>query len=593
MYRQKSIILALLAALLLSGCTANRELSLGRPATATAPLPPLPGTGAVDGDDYYVQFVSEFIHPEDAEGQGCRDFGGSYARGGSASLLVFQVRNEARQFSRNTPALAFESAAGRCAMSLDAKKVYLTPWMRLDMGKDTQIDYTFSTSNSGSLDLARIGNDMNTASNVLALSGVGTGVAIMGKIAAGWMLNTSQPQLQSPAAGQGGPKPEEVRRRQESRTLAPLVSLGPAGATLNPAVFKIYERTENKLNPLSGEPKPVGELAVRADAKATLLLRADAAGLPSARDLSLEELWRSPIQTGQGAIGLQDFIARSEHPELPKLPPDWSNYREVETACRKLKVAMKDLGFNRFDRNAVLYYFLDKTPEWRNYNVSAPDVLSGQYKFGQLREFRAKGFGGCLAAEDYLAMKAMGLPVNATGDWTALMLPAQEKEAYFEAIRSVERQLAAAIRNPSVSETEHQLFPLLAGGGAGKVLLQDRLGNFGLERLLGTPAIPGEGVVASAGQVAVLFAGLKIAELSCARPAFEQGRPVKNVAILAFATAEGSPLAKGAALEFEFDGGRIIRLAIQSPAFRDFRQEAISHPDLGDCRIDPALLQRL
>lgn len=584
----------MLAALfLLSGCAANRQLSLGRPVGAATPLPLLAGTGSVDGDDYYVQFVSEFAYPEDAGKENCRDFGGSYAKGGSTSLLVFQVRNEARRFSRETPALAFESTAGRCSLSLDAKKVYLTPWMRLDLGQDARVDYTFASSDNGTLDLARIGKDMNTASNVLAVSGVGTGVALMGKIAANWMLNTGQAPAPSPT-GQGQPQPEQVRRRQESRTLAPLVSLGPS-ATLNPAVFAVYERADNPLNPLSGEPKPVGELTVRAEVKTSLLLRTGAGGLPDARDLSLEELWRSSIQTGQGTVGLREFIAGSEHPELPKLQPDWGNYREVETACRKLKVALKDLGFNRFDRAAVLYYFLDQTPEWKNYNVAAPEVLSGAYPFGRLREFRGKGFGGCLSAEDYETMKAMGLPVNGGRDWAALLLPAQEKEAYFDAIRAVERPLAAALRNPGVSGMEHQLFPLLADGrgGAGKVLVQDRLGNFGLEQLLGTPAVPGEGVVASAGQVAALFAGLKISDLSCARPAFEQGRPVKNVAILVFTTAEGSPLAKGGALEFEFDGGRIVRLALQSPEFRDFRQDALGHPDLGDCRIDPALLQRL
>jgi hypothetical protein len=584
------VFFALAAILGLSGCAATRELNIDHPVSKPTPLPPLGGAPAVDGDDYYVQFVSEFDYQGDADWKaGCRDFGGGYAKGGAASKLVFQVRNEALRFSRETPALAFQSTAGRCAISLEAKKVYLTPWMRLDMGKDAQIDYSFITSNSGALDLGGIGSDVNTASNVLALTGVGTGVAIMGKLASGWMLNSSQTQT---AAGQGQ---EQGRRRQETRSLPPLVRLGASGGTLNPAVFKVYELAESKLNPLPAEPKPVGELAVRADVKSSLLLRTAANGLPDARDLSLDELWRSQIQTGAGVIGLREFIARAEHPERPNLEPDWNNYREVEAACRKLKVAMKDLGFNRFDRNAVLYYFLDKAPEWRNYNVAGQNVLAGDYKLGQLQQFRARGFGNCLIAEDYETMKAMGLAVNGPNDWAALLRPAQDREAYFGAIRALERQLTAAIGNPNVGEMEHQLFPLVGDSrnGAGKVLFQDRLGNFGLERILNAPTVPGQGVVLTAAQLAQVFASLRVAELSCARPAFEQGRPVPNVAILAFATAEGSPLARGGALEYEFDGARIVRLAIQSPAFRDFRQSALSHPEIGDCRIDSALLERL
>lgn len=583
---------ALAAILFLSGCAATRELNIGRPVSKPSPLPPLAGARAVDGDDYYVQFVSEFDYKDDAGWkEGCRDYGGSYAKGGSASLLVFQVRNEALRFSRETPALAFQSATGRCDISLDAKKVYLTPWMRLDLGKEAQIDYSFVTSNSGALDLGKIGSDVNTASNVLALTGVGTGVAIMGKLASGWMINSSQPLT---AAGQGPQDQEQGKRRQESRSLPPAIRLGSDGGTLNPTVFGVYELAENKLNPLPAEPAPVGELTVYADVKSSLLLKAAANGLPDARDLSLDELWRSQIQTGAGLMGLQQFITQAGHPEHPNLQPDWNSYHEVEVACRKLKVAMKDLGFNKFDRNAVLYYFLDKTPEWKKYNVAGQSVLGGDYTFGQLQQFRAKSFGGCLVPEDYYAMKAMGLPVNGAQEWAGLMRPAQEKESYVAAIRSLERQLTAAIGNPNVSEMERQLFPLISHNrSAGKVLLQNHLGNFGLEQILSAPAVPGEGVVVGAAQLAQVFASLKVTELSCARPAFEQGRTVPNVAILAFATAEGSPLAKGGALEYEFDGGRIVRLAIQSPAFRDFKQDALTHPDLGDCRIDPALLERL
>lgn len=575
---------------LLSGCAHTTLLSIDPPVGLPVALEPLAGAKAVEGDDFYVQFFSRFDYkPAAARQEACRDFGSGYVKGGATSRLILQVRNETLHYFRESPVLAFQSATGRCAISLDAKKVLLSPWMRLDLAGDTQIDYRFASSHSGGMDLARVGGDVNTASNVLALSGVGTGIALMGKLASGWMLANDQPQAEPET------EPEPVRGRQESRSLPPLVSLRPAGGSLNPAVFEVYETSENKFSPLAAEPVPIGAVTVSADVKPSLLLKIGTSGLPDARDLSLDELWRTPVQTDKGPVGLRQFIAESGHPEHPDLEPDRNRYRTVETACRKLKIAMKDLGFNRYDRNAVLYYFLDRTEDWKAYNVGGQAVLGGNFRLGQLQQFRSKGFGGCLVAEDYEAMKALGLAVNSEQDWSRLLQPTAEQETYFAAIRALDRQLAAVLRNPETGELEHQLFPLIAAGGKepGKVLLQDRLGNFGLERILEIPSVPGEGTVVTAGQLARVFASLKPAELSCARPAFEQGRMVPKVAILAFTTATGSPLAKGAALEFEFAEGRIVRLAVQSPVFRDFRQDVLSHPEIGDCRIDPSFLERL
>lgn len=584
----RSLSISLLAAGVLTGCGGTRELYVDRPKTETEALKPLPGSNGVDGDEYYVQFVSAFEYQGEADWKaGCSDFGGGYSKGGTTSLLLFQVANESLRYRRETPALAFRSASGRCDISLEAKKVYLTPWMRLDSGKDTQIDYSFVASDSGGFDLGRIGADMNVASNVLALSGVGTGVALMGKAASGWMMNSAQ--------SQSGQAEQPARQRRETRSLPPAVGFGPGGAGLGRTAFKVYEIAHSRLNPLPADPELVGELKIQADVKSSLLLKTAANGLPDARDLSLEELWRAQIQTGAGLIGLEQFIERAEHPERPNLRPDWNNYRETEVACRKLKVAMKDLGFDRFDRDAVLYYFLDKNPEWKNYNVAAPGVLAGDIAFGQLQRYRERGFVGCLAAGDYETMKRMGLQTNGPEDWNAMLAQAKEKDAYLGAIRSLERQLTAAVKAPNAGEMERQLFPLIAAGPneTGKLLLQNHLGDFGLERILNTGVMPGEGMTVAAAQLAQILSSLKITELSCAHPAFEQGRALPNVAILLFATAPDSPLAKGGALEFEYQGAKIARLAIQSPSLRDFRQNVQSRPEIGDCRIDPGWLERL
>ena len=106
--------------------------------------------------------------------------------------------------------------------------------------------------------------------------------------------------------------------------------------------------------------------------------------------------------------------------------------------------------------------------------------------------------------------------------------------------------------------------------------------------------IPGEGVIVSARQLAQVFSGLSINELSCARIISDQmGKPVANVGILLFTTKEGSPRAKGGAMEFEFSGGKITRIAFQLPTYRDFEQDVLDHPEVGGCRIDPSFLSKL
>ncbi|QSA97945.1 hypothetical protein [Methylococcus sp. EFPC2] len=576
---------AALLALTLTACTTSRELGLGRPSVQSEPLPVLAGSTVIDGDDYYVQLLSEFQFRSDVGEEVCRDLGSSYRKGGANSLVLFQINNPTLKLHREVPGLLYRSTAERCASSLDAKRVYLTPWMRLDAGADTQVDYRFVTGSDDGLDLAKVGNDVNLASNVLALTGVGTGVALVGKLASGWMLNSS---AQVPAAaGQAAP-PAAAKQREENHSLPSIVSASGNRATLSRMSIAVREAETGSLNPWA-KPKPLGELSVYADVRSSLLLKTAANGLPDARDLSLEELWRATIRNGAEGLSLQHYIEQAEHPDRPSLQPDWNNYAEVEANCRKLKVVMRDLGFNKYDRNAVLYYFLDKTRAWKNYNLAGQKVVGTGMPVSRLEEYRAGNFAGCLVEDDYEVMKHLSLPVNAAKDWDNTLQQLREKESYFAAIRALERQLIAVIRNPNQAEMEKQLFPLVAG----TVLLQDRLGNFGIERVLNIPPVPGDGMALNPAQLAQLFVGLKVADTSCARPAYEQGRPVPNVAILMFSTAADSPLAKGAALEFEFNGNRISRIALQSPTFRDFRQDVISNPQVGDCRVQPQWMEWL
>ena len=226
-------------------------------------------------------------------------------------------------------------------------------------------------------------------------------------------------------------------------------------------------------------------------------------------------------------------------------------------------------------------------------------------------------------------MKAMGLPVNLQSDWKQIEESSQKKEQFFTPLKSIERQLISVLKNPNKTEMEQQMFPLLATAknGDGTVLLQNHLGDFGLEKLLAPPSvepassstpastaipapaaaathqrqlypclpsIPGEGVIVNAHQLVQVFSGLSINELSCARILpDQQGKPAANVGILLFTTKEGSPRAKGGAMEFEFSGGKINRIAFQLPTYRDFEQDVLDHPEVGGCRIDPSFLSKL
>ncbi|MGX2041955.1 hypothetical protein ACWJKU_17770 [Methylocaldum sp. MU1018] len=568
-----------------------REVTIDYPETKPAELRPLPGKSTVQGDDFYVQLISEFEFTGDASrGKGCQEFGRSYKKGGASAALLFQIRNDTLKLYREVPALVYQTSAGECSFTFNAKKVYLTPWMKLDTAADTQVDFSFVNSLNSDIDFTKLANDVGTASGVLAITGAGAGVALMGQLASGWMLNNERQAAERPQQ-----IPSMDRNSRETHSLPAAIALDNQGGSVNRTRFTIREVSDSPINFLGSGAKVLGEVKVYGTLRPSLLLKINADGLPDARDLSLEELWRSKMQGDGADRNLLAYITEADHPDRPNLQPNWDSYKDVEGSCRKLKIVMKDLGFNRFDRNAVLYYFLDKSADWKNYNMPGQQVLGGGIPYGQLQQYRTRNFGGCLISEDYQTMKHMGLPVNSEEDWRGILQQTQEKESYFAAIRSLERQLVAAVTNSDPAVVERRLFPLIAADekGVGTVLLQNHLANFGLEQIVQVPAVPGAGLVISALQLAEVFAGLQIEALSCARPAFEQGRPLKNLAIMLFATKTGSPLAKGGALEFEFDGGKIRRIAFQHPAYRDYLQNLRDYPDLGGCKVDAGLVERL
>lgn len=583
-YLPFSVILAITSASL-TGCATSRQIAIDYPKTESSAFQPLPGFEFIDGDDYYVQLLSEFeFKGDNVLKAGCNERGPSYENGDVSAALVYSIRNETLKFKREAAGFLYQGTTGKCNFRFDAKKAYLTPWVRLDLGQNTTVDYNFISSANSDVNVSGLVDDINTASNLLALTGVGTGVAVMGKLATGWAQSNpeSLPKIQS-----------NVKQSSESHTLPVAAVFNSKNGSLKETRFPVYEVLEGGFS-LGPETKPLGDLKVYPQISASLLLRTTPNGLPDARDLTLQELWHAKIKTGSGEINLQQLIEQTDHEAQPNIQPNWNNYAEVESNCRKLKLVLKELGFNKFDRNAVLYYFLDRSTDWQNYNITALRASAGDIRPKVLENYRAKNFGGCLASQDYNTMKAMGLAANTLDDWSQMLASTQKKEQALSPILSFGRQLASAIKNPNLAEMQYQIFPLLnSKGGPGTVLLQNHLGDFGLEKMLNIAPITGEGVVVNAAQIAQVFSGLSIDQLSCARPAPGQMQALNNVGILLFTTKEGSPRTTGGALEFEFADGKIMRLAFQHPSFRDFEQDIIDHPDIGGCRIDQSFVDKL
>jgi hypothetical protein len=626
-----SLKFSLVASVMLAGCTPTRQIAIDYPSAQAADsesaqttqahqFQPLPGFQVIDGDDYYVRLISEFdFKGDNVLKKGCSNMTPSYEKGDLSSTLIFTVRNDSLKFNNEAAAFLYEAKSGKCNFKFDAKKITLTPWMRLDLGKETLIDYNFYSSANSDVNVSGLVGDVTTASNLLALTGVGMGVAIVGQFAGQWAKNNPPAATTVPAS---------VKRSSESHSLPRIVTFSGKTGVLNKSIFKVYAVAEGGINLFGSDAEPLGELKIYPEIIPSLLLKTTADGVPDARDLSLEEIGYLPIKSTTGEMKLLQLIEQSKHPAKPNLKPNWNNYEEVENNCRKIKLVMKDLGFNKFDRNAFIYYFLANNSDWKNYNISPQKIISDEIRFKVMESYRSKDFGSCLTVDDYAVMKAMGLPVNLPSDWKQIEELSQKKEQFFTPLKSIERQLVSVLKNPNKIEMEQQMFPLLATdkNGGGTVLLQNHLGDFGLEKLLAPPSInsvlspatattvtpavavspipvpvmpapiviPGEGVIVSARQLAQVFSGLSINELSCARIISDQmGKPVANVGILLFTTKEGSPRAKGGAMEFEFSGGKITRIAFQLPTYRDFEQDVLDHPEVGGCRIDPSFLSKL
>ncbi|MDO9270737.1 MAG: hypothetical protein Q7T96_16665 [Methylobacter sp.] len=611
-----SVKLILVAGTLLSGCTTTRQIVVDHPSTQASQFQPLQGFQSIDGDDYYVRLISEFdFKGDNVLKSGCNNMAPSYEKGDLSAALIYSVRNEALKLSREATGFLYQATTGKCNFTFDAKKLYLTPWIRLDSGKETMVDYNFYTNANSDVDVSSLVGDVNTASNLLALTGVGMGVAIMGQVAGQWVKSNQQATVATPAPHQS------AKHSSESHSLPAVTTFSGKTGTLNQTIFKVYDVAEGGFNLFGSDTKQLGELKIYPEILSSLLLKTTADGIPDARDLSFEEIGYSPIKSATGEINLQQLIEQSKHPAKPNLKPDWNNYHEVEGNCRKLKLVMKDLGFNKFDRNAVIYYFLAKNGDWNNYNINRQKTQSEEIRPKVIENYRSKNFANCLAVDDYVVMKSMGLPVNTQSDWDQMGEASYKKEQLFTPLKSIERQLVAVLKNPNKVEMEQQLFPLLntAKNGDGSVLLQNHLGDFGLELLLNPPvtpvvpadvsttktapvvaatpastAIPGEGVIVSARQLAQVFSGLSINELSCARPVPDGlGKYVSNAGLLLFTIKEGGPHVKGGAMEFEFAAGKITRIAFQLSTYRDFEQDLLDRPEIGGCRIDLSFLAKL
>ena len=619
-----SVSFILVVGTLLSGCTATRQIVIDHPSTQTSQFQPLQGFQVIDGDDYYVRLISEFdFKGENVLKNGCTNMTPSYEKSDLSAALIYSVRNEALKFSRKATGFLYQAGTGKCNFTFDAKKLYLTPWIRLDSGKETRVDYNFYTNANSDVDVSSLVGNVNAASNLLALTGVGMGVAIMGQVAGQWVKSNQQTApattvtatTVTTATTTATPQSHQSdKHSSESHSLPAATTFSGKSGTLNQAIFKVYDVEEGGFNLLGSDTKQLGELKIYPEILPSLLLKTTADSIPDARDLSFEEIVSAPIKSATEETSLQQLIEQSKHPEKPNLKPNWNNYQEVEGECRKLKLVMKDLGFNKFDRNAVIYYFLTKNSDWNNYNISRQKTRGEEMRPEVIETYRSKNFASCLAADDYVVMKAMGLPVNTPSDWDRMGEASYKKEQLFAPLKSIERQLVAVLKNSNKTEMERQLFPLLntIKNGDGSVLLQNHLGDFGLGLLLNPPvvpavptpdeasitsvasavvAIPGEGVIVSAGQLAQVFSGLSLNELSCARPV--PGSLEKSAGILLFTTKAGSAHVKGGAMEFEFSGGKITRIAFQLSTYRDFEHDLLDRPEIGGCRIDPAFLTRV
>ncbi|MGR9116303.1 MAG: hypothetical protein ACU85E_11100, partial [Gammaproteobacteria bacterium] len=210
-------------------------------------------------------------------------------------------------------------------------------------------------------------------------------------------------------------------------------------------------------------------------------------------------------------------------------------------------------------------------------------------------QYRSRDFSGCLAQEDYSTMAVMGLAVNNQQDWQAIIASRQKQESLFRPVQSAGRQLVAVMKNTNPTEMARQVYPLIAteAQGNGTVLLQNHLGDFGLEALLGVDSVSGEGIAITADQFEKVFSWLYLDQMSCTRPLLTQRKAIGKIGILLFTTRDGAPWSKGGALEFEMDADKIVRITFQHPSYRDFEKSLKEIPIIGSCRIKQSFVDQL
>jgi len=204
------------------------------------------------GDDYYVQLVSEF------------DFKGDSALKVVAAMSVHSTRTaicrgagvqhsyDPLKFKREASGFLYQATTGKCNFKLETKKVYLTPWLRLDSAKDTLVDYNFLTSNSHEANLSQLVGDVNAASGLLALTGVGTGVAIMGKLAGSWVENNPQVMTKTPPS---------AKYSSETHSLPAQVVLGGDSGSFSQNRLGVYEVVEGGIKIVGVRDQIVGRTA--------------------------------------------------------------------------------------------------------------------------------------------------------------------------------------------------------------------------------------------------------------------------------------------------------------------------------------------
>jgi hypothetical protein len=115
----------------------------------------------------------------------------------------------------------------------------------------------------------------------------------------------------------------------------------------------------------------------------------------------------------------------------------------------------------------VLYYFLTKSPDWRNFNINRQRAMAEENRPKLLQQYRDRDFSACLAQEDYGVMKSMGLAVNTEQDWEQLTSSRQQREQVLSPVHAAARQLLAALANPDATAMARQLYPLLATAAKG------------------------------------------------------------------------------------------------------------------------------